>query len=97
MLLPMPQTPPLRCGPVSQTPTGDQRYGADGAAGGADLRELRYMSAGAEAVFGPVGAGDDLAASQHSCGCACPADQSASDLPRAAACGSSVGHSAVDQ
>jgi serine/threonine-protein kinase RsbW len=101
MLMPMPQTPPLRCGPVSQTPTGDQlgdqRYGADSAAGGADLRELRYMSAGAEAVFGPVGAGGDLAANQHSCGCACPADQSASDLPRAAVCGSSVGHSAVDQ
>jgi anti-sigma regulatory factor (Ser/Thr protein kinase) len=101
MLMPMPQTPPLRCGPVSQTPTGDhlgdQRYGAYSAAGGVDLRELRCMSAGAEAVFGPVGAGGDLAANQHSCGCACPADQSASDLPRAAACGSSVGHSAVDQ
>ena len=76
MLMPMPQTPPLRCGPVSQTPTDDQ------------LGDQRY---------GPVGAEGDLAANQHSCGCACPADQSASDLPRAAACGPSVGHSAVDQ
>jgi serine/threonine-protein kinase RsbW len=66
MLMPVSQTPPLRCGPVSQTPTddqlGDQQYGAGNAAGGADSWTSRHMSVGAEAVFGPAGAGGDLAA-----------------------------------
>lgn len=66
MLMPMPQTPPLRCGPVSQTPTddqlGDQQYGAGSAAGGADSRTLHHPSAGVAAAFGPAGAGGDLAA-----------------------------------
>jgi serine/threonine-protein kinase RsbW len=66
MLMPMPRTPPLRSRPVSQTPTddqlGDQQYGAGSAAGGADSRTVRHVSAGAEAVFGPAGAGGDLAA-----------------------------------
>ena len=68
MLMPMPQTPPLRCGPVSQTPTddqlGDQHSGAGSAADGADSRTLRHLSAGAQEVFGPAGAGGDLAAAR---------------------------------
>ena len=68
MLMPMPQTPPLRCGPVSQTPTddqlGDQQYGAGSAAGGADSQTLHHPSAGVAAAFGPAGAGGDLAAAR---------------------------------
>ncbi|MBV8993900.1 MAG: ATP-binding protein [Pseudonocardiales bacterium] len=51
---------------MSQTPTddqlGDQQSGAGSAAGGADSRTLGHMSDGAAAVFGPAGAGGDLAA-----------------------------------
>jgi anti-sigma regulatory factor (Ser/Thr protein kinase) len=95
MLMPMRQALPLRCAAVSQTPTGEQRsgqrFGADSAAGGADLPESRRLSPGAEVVFGPVGAGGDLVANQHDPRWAYPAGPSASDAPRdAAVCGPSV-------
>jgi hypothetical protein len=100
MLMPMRQTSPLRCAPVSQTPTGEQRsgqrLGADIAAGRADLQESRRLSPGAEVVFGPVGAGGDLVANQHDPRWAYPAGPAASDAPRdAAVCGPSVSHTAA--
>jgi anti-sigma regulatory factor (Ser/Thr protein kinase) len=97
MLMPMRQTSPLRCAPVSQTPTGeqrgDQRFDADTTAGGADLQESCRLSPGAEVVFGPVGAGGDLVVNQHDPSGAYPAGPSASDAPLdAAVCGPSISH-----